>query len=64
MSNQLRRSTAPELDRLLRDMFGINSRLDEAGLTSAAARMSMAIDAYYEERRSAERRCRKLDGEM
>lgn len=51
---------APELDPLLRDMTKIIDRLDEAGLTVAAARMAMAIDAYQEERRPAGFKWRKL----
>jgi hypothetical protein len=60
MPGQSQPIAAPEIDALLRDMTDIIDRLDEAGLTAAAARMSMAIDAYQEERRPAGFKWRKL----
>ena len=60
MPAQVQPVAAPELDTLLRDMTNIIDRLDEAGLTAAAARMAMAIDAYQEERRPAGFKWRKI----
>ncbi len=60
MPGQSQPIAAPDVDVLLRDMTSIIDRLDEAGLTGAAARMAMAIDTYQEERRPEGFKWRKL----
>jgi hypothetical protein len=60
MPEHFQPASSCSVDALLRDMTNIIDRLDEAGLTAAAARMAMAIDAYEEELRPEGFKWRKL----
>lgn len=60
MPDHFQPASSRDVDMLLRDMTNIVDRLDEAGLTAAAARMAMAIDTYREERRPLGFKWRKL----